>query len=236
MRLIPKFLPVFFLSLGSLSCAGLQLSDVFDTQAPLTESTVIDGLKEALRIGTERTSSSLSARGGFSDNLLLRIVYPDELASVTRTLRRIGLDSQVDEFETNMNRAAEQAAGEAIDVFVSAIGRMSVQDAFGILDGADDAATTYFQERTSEELRIRFAPVVNGVMEDVGVYQAYTSIIDAYNTIPLTTPVSFDLEEHILDGTLSGLFSVLADEELRIREDPLARTTALLKRVFGPKS
>ena len=145
MRFLSNVLLVATLSTGSLSCAGLQVGDIFDPSnpdAPLTESTVIDGLKEALRVGKERTSSSLSALGGFTDHALLRIVLPDEFETVAGTLRRVGLGSQVDDFETTMNRAAERAAGEAVDVFVSAIRGMSVQDAFGILQGPDNGLLT----------------------------------------------------------------------------------------------
>ena len=218
------------------SCAGLSAEDIFDLtdrDAPLTERTVIDGLKQALQIGTERTSETLSAKGGFSDNAILRIALPNELDPVARALRTIGMGSRVDSFETMMNRAAEFAAGESIDVFVSAIQSMSISDAFGILNGPENAATEYFRERTSEDLRARFSPVVNNVMDRIGVYQQYQDVVRVYNSIPLSKPVSLDLTEYITDLTLTGLFSVLADEEKKIREDPVARTTALLQRVFG---
>ena len=227
---------VFLVASTSTGCLNLQLSDldgILNGQAPLTESTVADGLKEALRVGTDRTSSSLSARGGFSDNSFLRIVLPSKFETAASRLRSLGLGSQVDEFETQMNRAAEQAALEAVDVFAAAIQAMTVQDAFAILNGPEDAATVYFRDRTSSELNSRFQPVVQSAMEKVGVYNAYNSLVRRYNAIPLVKPITVDLQTHIVDGTLHGMFSVLATEEQRIREDPIARTTDLLKRVFG---
>jgi hypothetical protein len=220
-------------------CAGLSAGDIIDLgdrNAPLTEQTVIDGLKEALRIGSERTSSTLSARGGFSDNPLLRVALPEELDRVASTLRTVGMGAQVDSFEILMNRSAERAAGEAVDVFVSAIRGMTIADAFSILNGPDDAATEYFRERTTDELTARFTPVVNEVMNRIGVYNQYQEVVRLYNAVPLTRPVSLDLTAYITDRTLQGLFSTLATEEKRIRDDPVARTTALLQRVFGSRS
>lgn len=235
LRSLPLSIVLSAIMFGS-SCAGLNASDIFDLtddSAPLTEKTVVDGLKEALRVGTERTSQSLSSKGGFSENALLRIPLPKELDTVTSALRTIGMGSRVDSFETMMNRAAENAAGESVDVFVSAIRSMSISDAFTILNGPENAATEFFRERTAADLKIRFTPVVNSVMDRVGVYQQYQDVVRIYNSIPLSKPVSLDLTEYITDLTLAGLFTTLAGEEKKIREDPLARTTALLQRVFG---
>ncbi|NNF04524.1 MAG: DUF4197 domain-containing protein, partial [Rhodothermales bacterium] len=131
------------------------------------------------------------------------------------------------------NRAAEAAAGEAFDVFAGVIRSLTIQDAFDVLNGPPDAATSLFKARASDELRERFLPVVTGSMEEVGLYRTYEDLVARYNAIPLVRPVEFDLEMYIVDETMSGLFSTLEQEEARIREDPLARTTALLQRVFG---
>ena len=221
-----------------LSCANLNLAEldsILKGNAPLTQETVAKGLLEALTIGTERTSATLSKDGGFSSNSLLRIALPSELQQIESRLRTLGLGKEVDRFELQMNQAAERAAGEAIDVFASTIISMTIQDAFAILDGPANAATMFFKERTSVELTSRFAPVVQSAMDQVGVYGVYTSLVDRYNAIPLIKPVSVDLEAYIVERTLSGMFSVLETEELQIRQNPVARTTELLKRVFGSR-
>ena len=221
------------------SCATLSSEDIIDLtdpNAPLTERTVVNGLKQALRIGTERASSTLSARGGFSENRLVRIPIPEDLRGVAAALRTIGMTEQVDSFETLMNRAAETAAGEAVDVFAEAILSMTIEDAFGILNGPNDAATTFFRERTSVALEERFRPVVTDVMERVGLFRQYQDVLLLYNALPFAQPVTLDLTEYITDKALDGLFLTLAEEERRIREDPVARTTELLRRVFGRQS
>jgi len=225
-------------TLSFSSCASIQKMDldgILSGQMPLSQDTVAKGLREALSIGTQRTSSTLSEEGGFSSNALLRIALPDELNTLSSRLRTLGLGEQVDRFETQMNQAAERAAGEAFSVFADAIRSMTIQDAFSILDGPPNAATVFFRDRTSAELTSRFEPVVKSAMDQVGVYTVYSNLVDRYNTIPLVRPVELDLEAYIVDKTLAGMFSVLETEELRIREDPLARTTDLLKRVFGSR-
>lgn len=200
----------------------------------LDEPTVIAGLKEALRIGTENTVLSTSRVDGYLGNRLIRIALPDQLQSTASTLRRIGLGAQVDELETGMNRAAELAAAEARDIFWNAITGMTVSDAFGILRGHDTAATEYFEERTREELRGRFQPIVGEKIGEIGLSRVYERIAGAYNSYaPPGAERLVDLEDYVTGKALDGLFTVLGQEERRIREDPLARTTDLLRRVFG---
>lgn len=201
----------------------------------LSESTIADGLKEALVVGTERTVAQTSKSGGFLDDPLLRIALPDELDSMAKGLRAVGMGSQVDQLEVTMNRAAETASGEAKEVFWDAVGSMSIQDALGILRGPDDAATTYFRGRTEDSLRQRFSPVVDGAMTQVGLYQAYDGLVDRYKLLALFQNPTVELNRYVTDETMNGLFSVLAVEEKRIREDPLARSTELLRTVFGAR-
>ncbi len=232
---------VFLLVLSYLAgCAAVQdlrLEDIgLGGARPLDESTVTAGLKEALRVGTERSVDSTSQTDGFWGNALIRIALPDELDSMTGTLRDVGFGSLVDDFELGMNRAAEAAAGEAVDVFWEAVQQMSIADAFGILDGGPHAATQYFRVRTSEALTNRFRPIVENRMEEVGAYPLYRQLHDRYTQIPLVEKPDLDLIGYVTDRTLSGLFQVLAGEEQRIRNDPIARTTELLRRVFGRNS
>lgn len=230
--------PALVLSL--LGCATLQkdLSGVLGTESSkggaLDEPTVIAGIKEALRVGTQNTVLSTSRLDGYLGNQLIRIAVPDQLQSTASTLRQIGLGSQVDELEVGMNRAAERAAGEAREVFWDAITGMSVSDAFGILKGHDTAATDYFRSRTHAALEARFHPIVQRKIDEVGVSRVYGRIADAYNSLPQTgTSRLVDLDDYVTEKALSGLFTVLAQEEQKIRRDPLARTTELLRRVFG---
>ena len=140
---------------------------------------------------------------------------------------------EVNRFEVAMNRSAEAAAVEATAVFRDAILRMPVVDAWGILRGADTAATAYFRKRTSATLRERYLPIVQAKMADVGLYRIYGELMDAYSALPLVTRPALDLDAYITERALDGLFSVLAAQERRIRDDPAARTTDLLRRVFG---
>lgn len=225
------------LSTTALGCAELTavlpvLNTILSTGA-LDEQTVAAGLREALKVGTDRASTTLSQQGGFSDNSLLRLALPSELDSLARTLRTVGLGGQIDSLELAMNRAAERAAGEALPVFVTAIQRMTLQDAFDILYGAPDAATRYFEARTTDELTVRFAPVVGTAMKEVGVYAIYQGLADQYAKIPFVKPPVPNLEQFVTDRALSGLFSTLAEEEAKIRDEPTARSTALLQRVFA---
>jgi hypothetical protein len=225
------------LALGS--CASLKdtnLDDLLNTdeEGQLDEATVVAGLKEALRVGTERTVISTSQVDGYLANELIRIVIPEQIEPMTSTLRRAGLGSFVDELEVGMNRAAELAAGEARQVFWDAITSMTIADAFGILNGGDTAATDYFRGKTWQSLERRYQPIVQQQMNEVGLSRLYGEVVDLYDALPLTDkPALFDLEEYVTAEALTGLFTVLAQEEQKIRQDPLARTTELLRRVFG---
>jgi hypothetical protein len=235
-----------FLSIAAfmvcIGCAELQqtfptgelLRGVLTTPgSQLDERTVSAGLKEALRVGTERTVFSTSRMDGYLGNALIRIALPDEYQPVAQTLRTIGLGGQVDSLETAMNRAAEQAAGEAKNIFWNAISQMTLTDALGILNGGQTAATDYFRDRTTHNLRNRFRPIVSQKMGEVGLYQVYNQFMTVYNTLPLLSKPALNLEDYVTDKAMGGLFTVLADEERKIRENPAARTTDLLRQVFG---
>ena len=198
-----------------------------------SESTVVAGLKEALAVGTQNAVGITSREGGYLDNPLIRIGLPGGLDKLAKGLRAVGFGGQVDELELAMNRAAEQAAGEATDVFVGAIRQMTFSDALGILDGGDTAATEYFERTTRPELASRFEPIVAEKMGQVGVVQSYDALLARYRSIPFTQSPSLDIRSYVTDRALDGLFTVLGEQERKIRTDPAARTTALLKQVFG---
>ncbi len=231
-------LPVALI-LASSGCASLQESvgDILDTgsgDGELDESLVIDGIREALRVGTQNTVNSTSRLDGYLGNELIRIAMPEQLESMASTLRTVGLGAYVDELETGMNRAAELAAAEARDIFWNAIRDMTIADAFAILNGDDTAATEYFRRQTGDDLRERFHPIIEQKIEEIGLSRMYGRAADAYNSISFAgAPELVDLDEYVTDRALGGLFVVLAQEEQKIREDPAARTTELLRKVFG---
>ena len=221
-------------------CAGLSsssLGDILGTSSgALDEPTIVAGLQEALHVGAQRTVDKTSRPNGFFENPRIRIPLPHELDTAAKTLRSVGLGQHVDQFELTMNRAAEAAAGEAVDVFWNAIKTMTWSDARGILQGNDTAATEFFRSRTEAELRTRFHPIVVAKMNELGTVRVYDQLVQAYTAIPLTKKPAFDPEDYVTTRALGGLFTILGEEEKRIREDPAARTTELLRRVFGAKS
>jgi hypothetical protein len=233
--LLMTLLPVLLGPLGCAEFTAADLNEILNTGAtgPLDQATVARGLKQALDVGTRRTTSTLSARGGFGANPSLRLRLPGELGTMATGLRTIGFGAQVDALEESMNRAAEEAAARAVPVFASAISSMTVSDAFSILRGADDAATRYFQDRTSSTLRSQFQPIAASAMQKTGLYDTYRQLVAQYETIPFAKPPALNLESYVTDQTLAALFGELAKEEALIRKDPAARSTALLRRVFG---
>lgn len=218
-----------------VGCAGLQdvaWDDVLG-QAPLDEATVVRGLKETLVVGTDRATTELGTVDGYLADATLRIALPDDLQDLGRRLRQVGLGSHVDELEIAMNRAAEQAAGEAVAVFGEAITGMTVADGWAILNGHQSAATDYFRERTETTLNGRYRPIIEQRLRAVGGYAEYESLVEAVESVPWLETPDLDLVGHVTGRALDGLFLTVAEEEARIRRDPVARTTALLRRVFA---
>jgi hypothetical protein len=201
-----------------------------------TEGRTVSGLKEALEIGTKNAVARTSAADGFLGNDLIRIRLPESLETMAKGLRAVGFGQQVDELEVAMNRAAERAAGEATDVFWDGIKMMSFADAQAILTGGDTAATEYFERTTREPLRTRFQPIVADKMNEVGLVRQYDALVARYTALPFTSKPNLDLRSYVTDKALDGLFTVLGEEERKIRTDPLARVTPLLQEVFGGTS
>jgi hypothetical protein len=219
---------------GNMASSVLSaLSGTSESGAGLDSATVAAGLKEALAVGSERAVASTSARDGFWGNEEIKIPLPEELNNVFTTLRTVGFGSQVDALELNMNRAAEQASAEAKPVLLDAVRGMSLSDAMGILRGGDTAATEYFRAETADTLKEKFLPIIQDKMAGVGLYQQYNKLMDAYAALPLTKDRGFDLDNYVADKGLDGLFSMLAREEAEIRENPAARSTELLQKVFA---
>jgi len=199
----------------------------------LSESQIIQGLKEALSVGTGNAVQTVSQVGGYYDNPRIKIPLPGAVQKVEKLLRAAGYGSKVDDLELSMNRAAERAAPEAKSIFLDAITQMTFTDASKILKGPDNAATLYFKDKTHERLQGIFKPAVHTAMSEVGVTRSYQELDAKVRSIPFAGTMSFDLDDHVTNGALDGLFLMVADEERKIRHDPAARVTDLLKEVFG---
>jgi hypothetical protein len=206
------------------------------TNLNLTDAEMIAGLKQALEKGTRYAVDSLGKEGGFLDNSAVKIPMPDSLSWVEKSLRALHQDQLADEFIATMNRAAEKAVPEAAAVFGEAIKNMSVEDARAILTGPDDAATQYFRTNTETALTAKMRPIVEDATARAGVTSAYKNMTAAAGGITSLLPAdSTDLDGYVTRKTLDGLFVMIAEEEGKIRENPLARSTDLLKKVFGAK-
>ncbi|MEI9917431.1 MAG: DUF4197 domain-containing protein [Bacteroidota bacterium] len=200
--------------------------------APSTEE-VAEGLKEALTNGASKGSDIVSKLDGYYKNPEIKIPFPPDVAKVETRLRQVGMGKEVDKFIEALNRGAEEAAKEAKPIFVSAIKQMSIADAWAILKGDKDAATKYLQKTTTTQLTEKFKPVVHNALEKVNATKYYADLVTAYNKIPLVQKVNPDLDNYATDKAIVGLFVMVAKEEKNIRENPGARTSALLKKVFS---
>jgi hypothetical protein len=199
----------------------------------LSDDKIVAGLKEALQVGTENTVKLTGRADGFFKNEAIKILMPEKLQTLEKGLRVVGYGPQVDEFVLSMNRAAERAAPQAKEIFWNAIKAMSFDDARKILSGNETAATDYFKEKTTNQLSAAFKPIVDKSMNEVGVTRQYKDLVGRFQAIPFAKTESFDLDHYVTDKSLTGLFYVLGQEEKKIRTNPAARVTDLLKEVFG---
>jgi hypothetical protein len=203
------------------------------TTRRLDPETAAAGLREALEQGTQRAVQALGRENGFWRHPTLRIPVPEKLSGVERGLRRMGQDRIAEDFVRSLNRAAEQATPAAQGIFVKAVREMTIRDAMEIVHGADDAATQYFRRHTETALAAAFRPIVQQATGAVGVTSHYKRLIKRAEPLGLVDTRGLDIDEYIMRKTLDGLFHTIAEEERRIRQDPVARTSELLRRVFG---
>ena len=203
------------------------------TKNPLSNDEVVQGLREALNVGTNNSTGSASKTDGYYKNPLIFIPFPPEAEKVKKTVINLGMQQQVTDFEMSMNRAAEEAAKTAASIFLDAIKGMSLEDGFSILKGVDNAATEYLKNKTSADLTVKFTPIIKDAIAKVEVTKYWNPIITAYNKVPFVQKQNPDLEQYITARALDGLFKLIAEEEKKIRKDPLAQVTDILKRVFG---
>jgi len=198
----------------------------------LTNTEITNGLREALNVGTNNATGSASKINGFLSNPLIKIPFPPEVKIVESKARQYGMGSQVDRFVSTMNKAAEEASKQAAPVIINAIKGMTITDGLTILQGGDNAATNFLQNRTSAELTSKFSPIVKAAMNKVELTKFWNPIINAYNRIPGVSRKNPNLEQYVTQKALEGLFKLIAQEETKIRKDPASRVTDILRRVF----
>lgn len=230
---------IILILLAAAAVSTAQTGDVSKWLNPgqkdaLSDDNIVAGLKEALQVGAGNSVSLTGKLDGYFGNEAIKILMPEQLKTVEKGLRGLGQGHKVDEFVLSMNRAAEKASPAAKDIFVGAIKQMSIEDARKILGGSDTAATEYFRGKTSEVLTSAFKPAVTDSMKEVGVVKQYKELQSTYQSIPFASKAPLvDIEQYVVSKALDGLFHVLGEEERKIRKDPAARVTDLLKKVFA---
>ena len=211
----------------------LKDTDVTSSATNLTDSEITSGLKEALRISSDLVVDQLGAKDGFNADPNIHIPLPDSLGKVQSTLDKVGMSGLLDDLETRLNRAAEIATPKAKELFLDSISAMTLDDARNILNGPNDAATRYFQSKMTPDLVKEFTPIVDESISEAGAIKSYDNAVGEYKKIPLVPDVKADLSSYVVEKGMDGIFHYLAVEEAKIRTDPVARTTDLLKKVFA---
>ena len=199
---------------------------------PLSEDQVKKGLVEALIKGSEKSVQSASKKNGFNLNKSIKIPFPEDAKKMKSTLVKMGFSDQVIKFEKSINNAAELASKEALPIFVNAVKSMTINDAFSILNGNDNSATVYLKDQTSSSLYTKFKPIISNAISKVDVTKYWSDLTSAYNKVPFVKPINTDLDDYITKGAMYGLFFLIEQEEKNIRNNPTARTTEILKKVF----
>ncbi len=228
------FYSIFLLTIFSGCDVAQQVLNQAGNSGSLSTTEIVSGLKQALTVGSENSSNKLSAVDGFFANAAIKILMPPEAEKVENTLRSLGLGSVVDKAILSMNRGAEEAAKSAAPIFINAIKQMTITDAIGILRGGDLAATNYFKEKTTTTLTEAFEPVIVQALAKVDATKYWNDVFTVYNKFS-AKPVTTDLTAFVTSKAIDGIFYQVGLEEQKIRKDPAARITDLLKKVFGSR-
>ncbi len=207
--------------------------DSTDTANKLSDGEISSGLKEALQVSSDLVVSQLGVNDGFNADPNIHIPLPNSLEKVQSTLDKVGMSGMLDDLETRLNRAAEIATPKAKELFFNAIQAMTLDDARNILAGENDAATRYFQTKMTPDLVKEFTPIVNDSLAEAGAIKSYDNAIGQYEKLPLVPDAKADLSSYVVEKGMDGIFHYLAVEEAKIRTNPVARTTDLLKKVFA---
>jgi hypothetical protein len=238
---ILTFALIVCVGLGSMATAQQKMDRVFDlfkgkgttASSGLSDTRIAKGLKEALRVSTGHAVASTGKPDGYFANPLIKIVLPEKYHTVEKGLRLAGYGTKVDEFVLSMNRAAEQAAPHAKQIFLDAITGMTFADSQKILQGGETAATDFFKDKTSASLYDAFRPTVDNTLNQVGTVQKYNAMLAQAKKVPFVKAETLEVGDYVTNKALDGLFLKVAEEERRIRQNPAAQVTALLKDVFG---
>ncbi len=206
---------------------------ITETSPALSDAEIGDGLREALRVGTRRVVAALGRTDGFNADPQVHIPLPDSMRRAQKFMRRFGLSAMADDLELRLNRAAEAAVPEASSLFADTIAAMTIDDVRAIYNGPRDAATEYFRSKMQKPLAERMKPIVEKALAEAGAIRSYDALISEYKSMPLVPDIKANLTRHVLEKALDGVFLYLAREEAKIRENPAARSTELLKKVFG---
>jgi len=237
-----KNLMIILLAISTLtlsSCGSLKNLDLDQIAGALEGSglsneKIIAGLREALNVGTRNSVSVLEKKDGFLKNSLVKIALPPEAQKIATKLSNNPIGKQlVDDFIVKMNRAAEGAAADAKPIFISAIKGITISDGLSILKGADNEATMYLKNKTYSKLVSSYKPKIKTSLDKIKLDEAWKKVTTVYNALPGTSPVNVDLSQYVTEKATDGVFKLVAKEEKKIREDPVARVTDLLKDVFG---
>lgn len=223
-----------FAQSGLLKKASGILNKASSGSTSLSNDDIVAGLKEALSVGAQNSANQLSSVDGFFANAAIKVLMPSEAKKVESTLRSAGMGKLVDNAILSMNRAAEEASKSAAAIFVNAVKNMSFQDALSILKGSDTAATGYLRGKTVSALTTAFRPVIDSALQKTSATQYWKTLFDTYNKLPTTfNKINPDLAGYVTEKSLSGMFYQVAQEEQKIRKDPAARVSDILKKVFG---
>lgn len=234
-----RFITVFALITGMVACKAQNINSVINAvnstvnSGSLSNADIVKGLKEALNVGTNNSVESASKLDGFYKNTKIKIPFPAEAKAMETKLRALGMGTECDKFVETLNRGAEEATKSAASIFLDAITNLTISDGLTILKGADNAATEYLKTNTTSKLKIAFLPIVKAALTKVEVTKYWTPLTTAYNKIPMVTKVNPDLDAYVTEKGINGLFKLIAEEEYKIRKDPSARISDILKKVFG---
>jgi Protein of unknown function (DUF4197) len=201
----------------------------------LSNDKIVKGLKEALTVGAKKSTEKAAVLDGFYKNPLIKIPFPKEAQQMEKSLKSIGMSKEVDKFVKTLNRAAEDASKKAAPIFIDAITKMSITDGIKILKGGNSAATDFLKAGTTSKLKSEFKPVVKASLQKVEITKQWKPLVKSYNKIPFVQKMNPDLDDYVTTKAIEGLFKLIAEEELKIRKDPKARVSDLLKEVFGGK-
>lgn len=237
-----SFITILAISFSLASHAQINVKDIINSVPGsgssgkgLSNDKIIQGLREALTIGSRVAGDSASKRDGFYKNPLIKIPFPKEAKEVENLARQFGMKRQADVFVESLNRAAEDAAKKAAPIFMDAIRSMTINDGLGILQGGDNAATNFLQKTTSTRLKAEFSPIVKQSLAKVQVTKYWKNVVTVYNKVPFASKVNPNLEQYVTQKAMDGLFLLIAREEAKIRKDPAKQVTNILKEVFGQR-